>query len=184
MLSSEFFIIYISPGFAFPMEAIENGNLIGSTNGNILGGAGLVSGKKGLALHTNGAGQHVDFGYQADTCLGYFLMYIHGWITAMWMQSRNPTRLQVVMDTARYGDPGVVIYVNNNDLYAYYLAPAVGVGTSMRCLSQAGSMFSLHGSNAMVSKYTLMEKWKERILSNILLSLHRRLASHGLHAQY
>ena len=68
--------------FEFPMNTIENGNLIGSIDGTIFGGVELMTGKKGPAHYTNGVDQYVDFGYQGDPCLGYFIFCTQGWVTA------------------------------------------------------------------------------------------------------
>ena len=84
------------------MEMVENGNLIGSINGTVVGGAELVTGKLGLALHTNGVDQYVDFGYQGNTCLGSISMYAHGWVTAFWVQFAND-RTGSIIDTGLYG---------------------------------------------------------------------------------
>ena len=84
--------------FIFPMETIVNGSLVGTINGTLFGGPGLVTGKKGLALHTNGRDQYVDFGDQSDTCLGYLILCTHGWVAAFWMQPRNDSN-GVIMST-------------------------------------------------------------------------------------
>ena len=104
--------MYIAVSFELPMEMIDNGNLIGSINGAVIGGARLVSGKIGLALYTNGVDQCVDFGYQGDTCLGSISLCVHGWVTAFWMQpaDENPG---VIMDTGVYGYDRVWIFVNS-----------------------------------------------------------------------
>ena len=92
------------------MEVIENGNLIGSINGTVVGGAVLMAGKMGLALQTNGVDQYVDFGYQGDTCLGSISLCVHGWVTAFWMQPSNYA-IGVIMDIGLYGYERVVIFV-------------------------------------------------------------------------
>ena len=84
------------------MEVIENENLIGSINGTIFGGARLATGKKGLALHTNGQDQYVDFGYQGDTCLGSFVSCTQGWVTTFWIQMGNDD-FGVIVDTVAQG---------------------------------------------------------------------------------
>ena len=93
---------------AFPMEVIENGNLIGSIDGTVFGDITLVTGKKGLALDTNGVNQYVDFGYQGDTCLGYFMLCTHGWVAAFWVHRNNNTKGSV-MDTGAGTNKGVKI---------------------------------------------------------------------------
>ena len=90
------------------MEMIKNGNLIGSMNGTVVGGAELVTGRKGFALHMNGIGQHVDFGYQGDTCLGYFILCTSGWVAAFWCQSGNDKN-GVIMDTGAFANKGTRI---------------------------------------------------------------------------
>ena len=80
------------------MEIIDNENLVGSVNGIVVGGASLVSGKKGMALYTNGVDQYVDLGFQGDTCLGYFVLCIHGWVTALWIKRESLVN-GAVMDT-------------------------------------------------------------------------------------
>ena len=95
------------------MEVIENGNLIGSINGTVIGDARLVSGKMGLALYTNGVDQYVDFGYQGDKCLGSISLCLHGWVTAFWVQLVNDNH-GVIMDTGVYGYDRVWINVNGS----------------------------------------------------------------------
>ena len=90
------------------MEMIENGNLIGSINGTVVGAAELVTGRKGFALRTNSIDQYVDFGYQGDTCLGYFILCTSGWVTAFWVKLGTNTR-GVVMDTGASASKGVRI---------------------------------------------------------------------------
>ena len=91
------------------MEMIENGALVGSINGTVVGNVALVTGKKGLALYTNGVDQFVDFSYQGDTCLGYFLLCTHGWVAVFWAHRGNDTRGRV-MDTGSGVNKGVDIY--------------------------------------------------------------------------
>ena len=93
------------------MEVIENGNLIGSINGTVIGGARLVSGKMGLALHTNGVDQYVDFGCQGDTCLGSISLCVHGWVTAFWFQPAEGHH-GAIIDTGVYGHDRAWIFVN------------------------------------------------------------------------
>ena len=93
------------------MEVIHNRNLIGSINGTVVGSATLVMGKKGLALHTNGVDQYVDFGYQGDTCLGYFILCTHGWVAAFWIQLQfDSDRYGSILDTGEGAYKGVKIY--------------------------------------------------------------------------
>ena len=103
------------------MEEIYNGNLVGSINGTIVGGAELVKGKKDLALRTNGENQYVDFGYQGDTCLGYFMLCTHGWVAAVWVQSANSTQAGVIMDTGRSANRGVWIILRKGRLEAQFI---------------------------------------------------------------
>ena len=92
------------------MEVIENGNLIGTINGMVFGGAGLVAGETGLSLYTNGINQYVDFGYQGDTCLGSISLCAHGWATAFWMKlADDPSG--TILDFAVYGYESVRIYM-------------------------------------------------------------------------
>ena len=100
------------------MEIVENGNLVGSLNGTAVGGAGLVSGKKGLALYTNGVDEYVDFGYQGDTCLGYFILCTHGWVTALWVKWEG-TGTGVVMDTG-YRGVQFIFYSSKNPRVNFY----------------------------------------------------------------
>ena len=93
------------------MEVIHNRNLIGSINGTVVGSATLVMGKKGLALHTNGVDQYVDFGYRGDTCLGYFILCTHGWVAAFWIQLQfDSDRYVSILDTGAGANKGVKIY--------------------------------------------------------------------------
>ena len=104
----------------FPMEIIEYGNLIGSINGTIVGGAELVMGRKGLALNTNGVDQYVDFGYQGDTCLVYFAVCTRGWATAFWVRLGNSdNNEEIIMDTGAAPNKGVGIAVMGNQFNVY-----------------------------------------------------------------
>ena len=69
-----------------PMETIESGILVGNINGTIIGSPTLVTGKKGLALQIGDYNRRVDFGDQSGTCLGNFMLCIHGWVAAFWMR--------------------------------------------------------------------------------------------------
>ena len=83
----------------------------------IFGGARLATGKKGLALHTNGQDQYVDFGYQGDTCLGSFVSCTHGWVTTFWIQMENDD-FGVIVDTGAQINEGVEIKRMYDTLYA------------------------------------------------------------------
>ena len=114
--------LYIGQSLALPMEKIDNGNLIGSINGTVVGGAGLVAGKMGLALYINGVDQYVDFGYQGDTCLGSISLCTHGWVTAFWLQPVGD-RSGIIMDTGLYDYDRTLIYVFNLDLKTRFISP-------------------------------------------------------------
>ena len=103
------------------MEVIENGNLIGSINGTVVGGATLVAGKKGFALNTNGVDQYVDFGCQGDTCLGSISLCTHGWVTTFWVQGID--RHCAIVDAGMYGKERVLIHVYDFNLLARFWAP-------------------------------------------------------------
>ena len=107
--------------YEFPMNTIKNGNLVGTIDGTIFGGAELVAGKKGLALYTNGVDQYVDFGYQGDTCLGYFIFCTQGWVTAFWMQPRNNSIFGVIMDTGVGSNRGHGLSWYLGELKAYFV---------------------------------------------------------------
>ena len=103
---------YTGSRWEFPMEIIENGNLIGSINGTVVG-AELMTGRKGLALHTNGVDQYVDFGYRGDTCLGYFILCVHGWVAAFWLRRGNNNRpIPTIMSTGAVANRGIGIAMN------------------------------------------------------------------------
>ena len=104
------------------MEEIENGNLIGSVNGTVVGNAALVVGKKGLALYTDGVNQYVDFGYQGDTCLGSISLCAYGWVTAFWVRPVDDSS-GTIMDSRTYAYERVVIFVHNFILQAYLSSP-------------------------------------------------------------
>ena len=112
--------------FTFPMETIHNGTLVGSINGTIIGGAELLKGKNGLALYTNGVNQYVDFGYQGDTCLGYFIGCTHGWVTALWVKRESSLRTSVIMDTGLRANRGVWIYWSRGGLLLAHFASGQG----------------------------------------------------------
>ena len=101
------------------MEMIENGTLIGSINGTVFGGAALITGRKGLALRTNGIDQYVDFGYQGDTCLGYFTLCTSGWVTAFWVKFRNDTE-GVVIDTGAFAKKGMRIEIQKERYFRIF----------------------------------------------------------------
>ena len=104
------------------MEVIENGILIGSINGTVFGGAGLVVGKKGLTLYTNGVDQYVDLCCQGNTCPGSISLCAHGWVSAFWRQpTDDPTG--IIMDVGLYGYERVVIFVYNFVLMARFSSP-------------------------------------------------------------
>ena len=100
---------YIGSCFAFRMEKIEDGILVGSINGAIVGDAGLVTGKVGLALYTNGVDEYVNFGNQGDTCLGYFILCSHGWVTAFWVKLEGLPGLHAIIDTGENANKGMSI---------------------------------------------------------------------------
>ena len=101
------------------MEIIKNRSLIGSINGTIVGGAELVMGRKGLALHTNGVNQYVDFGYQGDTCLGYFILCTSGWVASFWVKFRNDTE-GIVIDTGAFAKKGMRIAVQRERYFKIF----------------------------------------------------------------
>ena len=70
----------------FPMEIISDGILQGSEPGIITGRAGLVNGRHGKALYTNGNDQWVNFGNQRNTCFGNLNACYHGFVMAMWLK--------------------------------------------------------------------------------------------------
>ena len=82
------------------MDDIAAGVLVGSVNGDIIGGAQLVGGRKGKALNTNGLDQCVDLGNQRDNCMGNLDNCHTTFVVAMWLRMH------------RYDDPGA-----NNDEY-------------------------------------------------------------------
>ena len=82
------------------MDDIAAGVLVGSVNGDIIGGAQLVGGKKGKALNTNGLDQCVDLGNQRDNCMGNLDNCHTTFVMAMWLRMH------------RYDDLGA-----NNDEY-------------------------------------------------------------------
>ena len=81
----------VNPNFVFPMDGIVNGKLLGTVNGTLSGGVGLVTGKRNLALYTNGLDQMVDLGSQIDSCLGYFVRCARGLVMTMWLQLGDGT---------------------------------------------------------------------------------------------
>ena len=120
------------------MEVIENGNLIGSINGTVFGGAGLVAGKIGRSLYTNGINQYVDFGYKGDTCLGSLSLCAHGWATALWVQLLG-TNTGTIMDFGMDGHEFVQIYMgSSNYLMARFRHSDKVWGVSHQLLSREG----------------------------------------------
>ena len=102
--------VFIASSFELRMESIENGKLIGSINGTVVGDAVLVPGKYGLALLFPGYDGYVDLGYQGDTCLGNLRLCIHGWVMAFWMQPENYP-YGGVMDTGYRAPQGVEVFL-------------------------------------------------------------------------
>ena len=99
------------------METIENGNLIGSINGTIIGGIELVTGKKGFAVYTNGVDQYVNFVYQSDTCLGFFTLCTRGWVSVFWLQEGSSNHNYAhVMDIRKNHYKGMKITWNRGDV--------------------------------------------------------------------
>ena len=82
------------------MDKFAGRVVLGSANGSLIGGAQLVGGKVGKALHTNGLDQWVDLGDQRDNCMGNIDNCNRGLVMAMWLRMH------------RYDDPG-----RNNDEY-------------------------------------------------------------------
>ena len=120
------------------MEVIENGNLIGSINGTVFGGAGLVAGKIGRSLYTNGINQYVDFGYQGDTCLGSPSLCAHWWATAFRVQLLG-TNTGTIMDFGMDGHEFVQIYMgSSNYLMARFRHSDKVWGVSHQLLSREG----------------------------------------------
>ena len=97
------------------MDVIDNGNLVGSINGTVTGVTGLVTGRKGLALYTNGIDQYVNFGYQGDTCLGYFILCSHGWVSAFWVLPAKD-RYGIIMDTGVFASRGMRAATHSNSM--------------------------------------------------------------------
>ena len=106
---------------AFPMAATVKGKLIGSTNGTVVGDVELVAGKRGLALHINGTDQYVDFDYQSNTCLGYFVLCIHGWVMVLWVRMETQSIYEhVIMDTGAKANQGVKVFWMYMDICAFF----------------------------------------------------------------
>ena len=90
------------------MEVIENGSLIGCINGTVVG---LVAGKKGLALYTNGVDQYVDSGYQGNTYLWSISLCDYGWvIVACWMRPADDA-VSIIIDGGIHDYERVLIAV-------------------------------------------------------------------------
>ena len=102
------------------METIQNNKVVGSLSGIIFSGTELVTGKKGLALHTNGVDQYVDFGYQGDICLGYFIRCTVGWVTAFWVRPGHNSFLGAIMDTGVYAFKGQGVTWHQGKLEALF----------------------------------------------------------------
>ena len=126
-LGKQLYIFHHTEFFEFPRETIENNKIIGSISGVIFSGVALVTGKMGFALQTNGVDQYVDFGYQGDTCLGYFIRCTHGWVTAFWVRLGYNIGPVFIMDTGmnlRKGQ-GVVWNPNAQRLTAYLVTESM-----------------------------------------------------------
>ena len=103
---------YTGLRWAFPMDMLVNGILIGSINGTVARGIGLMAGRNGLALYTNGVDEYVNFGYQGNTCLGYFILCSRGWVSALWVQLENDG-YAIIMDTGVFANRGMLIATNS-----------------------------------------------------------------------
>ena len=118
------------------MEKIEDGNVIGPINGTVAGDAQLVVGKKGLALHVSGNDQYVEFGNQADICLGYFILCTRGWVAAFWGKLKVPGRMMDTGYSARHGQqifwwyPGIlyVLFADDNNNWMVQAAASAEQG--------------------------------------------------------
>ena len=106
---------YTGPSWVFPMDIVDNGILIGSVNGTLVGDTGLKTGRYGLALYIDGVDQYVNFGYQGDTCLGYFMLCSSGWASAFWVQPNGGNG--IIMDTGLFANRGMRIATYSNSTY-------------------------------------------------------------------
>ena len=72
--------------YSFPMDTIENGLLVGSYSGILVGDIALVPGKVNKALFTNGIDQWVNIGNHRDKCLGDLTRCTEGFVMALWLK--------------------------------------------------------------------------------------------------
>ena len=100
------------------MDDIVNGQLLGTVNGNLSGGVGLVTGKRNLALYTNGLDQMVDLGSQIDSCLGYFVRCTKGLVMTMWLQLGNGTG--VILASGGVTRRGVMVKKDAENVTVYF----------------------------------------------------------------
>ena len=68
------------------MDEFENGKLVGTFLGILVGSVELVPGKSNKALHTNGIDQWVNIGNHRDKCLGNLNRCTKGFVMALWLK--------------------------------------------------------------------------------------------------
>ena len=68
------------------MDEFENGKLVGTFLGILVGSVELVPGKLNKALYTNGIDQWVNIGNQRDKCLGNLNRCTKGFVMALWLK--------------------------------------------------------------------------------------------------
>ena len=116
-----------------PMDATDNGILLGDIDGTLQGGASIIPGKIGSALYINRDTQHVDYGFHLDECYHIPDQCSNGITFALWLKARGSNT--EILDTGglhfnSFGysieitsSRSVRISVNDASLYHRYEAP-------------------------------------------------------------
>ena len=93
------------------MDGIQGSILLGTINGTINGGADIVPGRVGGALHLNGTDQNVIFGPYISACYHTFQECPDGVTWAMWLKLEGGT-FSVILDSGGsfYGATGYTLF--------------------------------------------------------------------------
>ena len=84
-----------------PFDVIQASILLGSIPGAVMGGATVIAGRVGEALHLNGINQNVNFGPYTPACFRTIHMCPDGVTWAMWLKLEGDSH-SVILDTGAY----------------------------------------------------------------------------------
>ena len=89
----------VVPDVVLPMDDIQGSILQGTTTGIVRGGANIVPGRVGGALHLNGIDQNVNFGPYTSACYHTFQECPGGVTWAMWLKLEGQRSSVLILDT-------------------------------------------------------------------------------------